>query len=54
MVLNRIPEYTDLEVVDQALADGEILGTIVLPNNLRILTSRLPKPNYDTPQIIKK
>ena len=32
--------------VNHALASGEILGTIVLPKNLNILSSRLPKPNY--------
>jgi len=33
---------------NQVLASGEILGTIVLPRNLNVLGSRLPKANYNS------
>jgi len=32
----------------QALASGEILRTILLPQTLRVLGQRLPKPNYSS------
>lgn len=28
---------------------SKMLGTILLPKNLKVLTDRLPKPNYKTP-----
>eukprot|EP00826_Nyctotherus_ovalis_P059967 TRINITY_DN8385_c0_g6_i1.p1 TRINITY_DN8385_c0_g6~~TRINITY_DN8385_c0_g6_i1.p1 ORF type:complete len:235 (+),score=13.19 TRINITY_DN8385_c0_g6_i1:73-777(+) len=31
---------------------GEILGTIVLPKNLNVLSTRLPKPNYSPSKLV--
>jgi len=38
----------ELVIANQAMAAGEILGTIMLPNNLNALSNRLPKPNYES------
>jgi len=38
----------ELVIANQAMATGEMLGTIMLPNNLNALSNRLPKPNYES------
>lgn len=47
MIAEHNKDETALAVIDNSLASGEILGTIVLPKNLGILSTRLPKPNYN-------
>jgi len=53
-VRERIPEAQIVQESDQVLAEGKILGTIMIPKNLNVLAARLPKPNYFTPQMMKK
>ena len=52
-VVKRLPSTSVIAAADQVLAEGGILGTIVLPKNLNVLSSRLPKPHYDPPQLKK-
>ena len=33
--------------LNHSISKGGILGTIILPNDLKILSIRLPKPNYN-------
>jgi len=34
--------------VKERLSQGNIIGTIILPRDLSLLSSRLPKPNYNS------
>jgi len=46
----------DMEIVkniDSVMANGGLLGTILLPRNLNALASRLPKPHYNTKPLNK-
>lgn len=45
-VVKHAANESSLSDVNNSLAKGEILGTIVLPKNLNTLSTRLPKPNY--------
>jgi NIMA (never in mitosis gene a)-related kinase len=40
----------NIEEINKVMAEGEVLGTIVIPKNLSVLSSRLPKPNYSGPK----
>ena len=42
----KIKDVGVISYADKVLAEGEILGTIMLPKNIISLSSRLPKPNY--------
>ncbi len=50
-VARRAKPGTEISAINQALSEGEVLGTILLPKNLSILSSRLPKPKYEGPKI---
>ena len=47
MIQERVDEEADLVAVNNSMASGKMLGTIILPKNLRVLSTRLPKPNYN-------
>ena len=53
-VIKRLKTNDVVSNANDVLADGKILGTIVIPKNLNVLASRLPKPNYRTPQVLRK
>ena len=42
-----VAEKVDTATIDNSLAADEMLGTIRLPKNLGVLSTRLPKPNYN-------
>jgi len=46
-VVSHMENQTALNDINNSLAKGEILGTIKLPKNLTVLSTRLPKPNYN-------
>jgi len=50
IVVNKAKDELTLVAANEAMAEGEMLGTIALPRNLDILSSRLPKPNYESVQ----
>ena len=52
MIEKRAKQELQLIAANQAMDAGKMLGTIALPRNLNILSSRLPKPNYE--QAIKQ
>lgn len=52
-VVKRLHGSEIISSIDQVLASGGMLGTILLPKNLNVLSSRLPKPNYQ-PHSLKK
>lgn len=53
-ISKRMKSIDSVSSLNQAMSEGKILGTIVLPKNLNVLSSRLPKPNYHpTPQLNK-
>jgi hypothetical protein len=49
-----MPESRVIASLDEVLAEGGILETIILPKNLHILSSRLPKANYRPPPRLQK
>jgi serine/threonine protein kinase len=53
-IVSRMPESHVLASLDQVLAQGGILETIILPKNLHILSSRLPKANYQPLPSLKR
>ena len=48
-VTKRVTSPDVITTVNQVLSEGGILGTIVLPKNLNVLSSRLPKAKYQVP-----
>lgn len=52
----KVKAKDEVEMVNanQAMATGEMLGTIALPKNLSALASCLPKPNYESTQKTNK
>ncbi len=53
-IAKRTKSLDVVSSVNEALAEGKILGTIILPKNLNVLSSRLPRPNYRPPSYLKK
>ena len=53
-IIKRLGGTDVVTAANEVLSQGGILGTIILPRNLNVLSSRLPKPNYRPPQQLKK
>jgi hypothetical protein len=53
-ITKRIKTSEVIASINDVMAQGGILGTIVLPKNLKVLASRLPKPNYQPNKQLKK
>jgi len=60
-ICERKKSQTLLRIIDQNLQSGNLLGTIKMPmgtikipKNAQILSSRLPKANYQLPSYLKK
>ena len=52
-VIARSGDSEVVASINDVLASGGLLGTILLPKNLNVLSSRLPKPNYQPTQLRK-
>jgi NIMA (never in mitosis gene a)-related kinase len=53
-VAKHRPLAGPLAVADQVLAEGGVLGTILLPGNLHVLSTRLPKPKSNPSPVLQK
>jgi len=53
-VAKRTTLLNQVAAANSALAEGKLLGTILIPRNLLVLSSRLPKPNYPNPRPLKR
>ena len=46
MIMEKIDEYNLLSKLESNAHRSDLLGTIQLPKNLRVLSTRLPKSKY--------
>ncbi len=53
-VVKRSKSLDVVASANEVLSEGKILGTIILPKNLNVLSSRLPRANYRPAACLKK